>query len=461
MPEEGRFVIPDLQRIGKYDILGRIAEGGFATLYRARDPFLKRLVAIKVCASEDPELRQQFLREAEIAGNLDHPSIVRSFDFGFDQVGPYLVQEYLHGEDLSRLIERRAPLQPRRRLDLLIQIAEGLSYSHAQRVLHLDVKPANVRVLGLRQAKILDFGIARLATSDGAPRLGTMVGTAGYLPPEQVMGRPVDERADVFGFGALAYELLTYCRPFTGGTMSELLKRVMEAEADPITRHWPDCSDALGNLIGRCLRRDPAARYPSFDALLPELIAVRDSLPEVAEIEAPAAADGPVETLDAPPPQEAHPPAAPRPVTRRTPKRALLVTGIAAAAAAAVVALLALVPSREPEPAAPEPAVESLAPVLSSGPAPGVLLVTAVPWGEVRRVVASDGSGTDLPEDPITPLRLWVTPGAHEAEIALAGGEIVTCRADVVEGGTHLCHAAKDGLEIGAVEYWKEMGWWP
>ena len=144
--------MPDLQRIGKYDILERIADGGFATLYRGRDPFLKRLVAIKVCASEDLELRQQFLREAEIAGNLDHPSIVRTFDFGFDPVGPYLVQEYLQGEDLSRLIAERTPLSPRRKLDLLIQIAEGLAYSHAHLVLHLDVKPANVRVIGRRRA---------------------------------------------------------------------------------------------------------------------------------------------------------------------------------------------------------------------------------------------------------------------------------------------------------------------
>ena len=281
MPEEGRLVIPDLQRIGKYDILERIADGGFATLYRGRDPFLKRLVAIKVCASEDPELRQQFLREAEIAGNLDHPSIVRTFDFGFDQVGPYLVQEYLQGEDLSWLIAQRTPLSPRRKVDLLIQIAEGLAYSHSRLVLHLDVKPGNVRVIGRRQAKILDFGIARLATSDAAPASAGMVGTAGYLPPEQMMGRPVDARADVFAFGALAYELLTFCRPFTGGTIPELLKRVLAAEAEPLKRYWPDCNDALANLIGRCLRRDPAARYASFEQILPDLLSIRDGLPEV------------------------------------------------------------------------------------------------------------------------------------------------------------------------------------
>ena len=282
------MVIPDLQRIGKYDVLERIADGGFATLYRGRDPFLKRLVAIKVCASDDVELRQQFLREAEIAGNLDHPSIVRTFDFGFDPVGPYLVQEYLQGEDLSHLISHRVPLPTRRKLDLLVQIAEGLAYSHHRLVLHLDVKPGNVRVLGRRQAKILDFGIARLATS-GAPAPGAMVGTAGYVAPEQVMSKTVDARSDVFAFGALAYELLTFSRPFAGGTIGELLKRVLAAEAEPISRHWPDCDEALANLVGRCLRRDPAGRYPSFEVLLPELIAIRDSHPEAAS--EPAAID--------------------------------------------------------------------------------------------------------------------------------------------------------------------------
>ena len=275
------MVIPDLQRIGKYDVLERIADGGFATLYRGRDPFLKRLVAIKVCASDDAELRQQFLREAEIAGNLDHPSIVRTFDFGFDPVGPYLVQEYLQGEDLSYLISHRVPLSTRRKLELLVQIAEGLAYSHHRLVLHLDVKPGNVRVLGRRQAKILDFGIARLATS-GAPAPGAMVGTAGYSAPEQVMSKTVDARSDVFAFGALAYELLTFSRPFAGGTIGELFKRVLASEAEPISRHWPDCDEALVNLVGRCLRRDPAGRYPSFEVLLPELIAIRDSHPEVA-----------------------------------------------------------------------------------------------------------------------------------------------------------------------------------
>jgi hypothetical protein len=493
---EAQLVIPDLQRIGKYDVLERIADGGFATLYRGRDPFLKRLVAIKVCASDDAELRQQFLREAEIAGNLDHPSIVRTFDFGFDPVGPYLVQEFLHGEDLSYLIAHRVALSTRRKLDLLVQIAEGLAYSHRRLVLHLDVKPGNVRVIGRRQAKILDFGIARLAVGgDSAP--GAMVGTAGYVPPEQVMNKTVDARSDVFAFGALAYELLTYARPFAGGTVSDLLKRVLAAEAEPMTRHWPECDEALASLVGRCLRRDPAGRYPSFELLLPDLVAIRDGCAEDGEIpigiEADAAVvaarsrareDDPGRTVDvavsadgiadrvesaavAPSPTELSPAdtvplgAARKVSKRRAGSRKVWMAGLAAAAVVASIAIVAFLPSHEPTAAAAPAAVDVIVPSRSSGPPPGLLVVTAAPWGQVSRLVDMDGTPIEVAERT-TPLRLWVAPGRYHAELTLAGGGAATCDVDVASGGTQLCAATavdEEGLPDGT-DYFKEMGWW-
>jgi serine/threonine-protein kinase len=497
--EEARLVIPDLQRIGKYDVLERIADGGFATLYRGRDPFLKRLVAIKVCASDDAELRQQFLREAEIAGNLDHPSIVRTFDFGFDPVGPYLVQEYLQGEDLSYLIAHRVRLSTRRKLDLLVQIAEGLGYSHDRLVLHLDVKPGNVRVLGRRQAKILDFGIARLANS-GAPTTGAMVGTAGYVAPEQVMSKTVDARSDVFAFGALAYELLTFARPFAGGTIGELLKRVLASEAEPITRHWPDCDEALANLVGRCLRRDPNGRYPSFELLLTELIAIRDSYPEVepmSEPIAPEAApaspgrhsdanDDPSRTVEVAIPSHAEAdrvesaavasssaeptpadtiPLGASPATskrRAAGSKKTLILGLAAAATVVAIAIAVFLPPPEPIAAAEPAAADVIVPPRSSGPAPGLLVVTAAPWGQVTRLSGADGTPVELPNEHTTPLRLWVAPGLHHAEVTLAGGAVATCAVDVGTGGTHLCAATavEEGAVPGGTDYFKEMGWW-
>jgi serine/threonine-protein kinase len=491
-----RVVIPDLQRIGKYDVLERIADGGFATLYRGRDPFLKRLVAIKVCASDDAELRHQFLREAEIAGNLDHPSIVRTFDFGFDPVGPYLVQEFLHGEDLSYLIARRVALSTRRKLDLLVQIAEGLDYSHQRLVLHLDVKPGNVRVLGRRHAKILDFGIARLAVGGNGAAPG-MVGTAGYVPPEQVTNKTVDARSDIFAFGAVAYELLTYARPFAGGTVSDLLKRVLAAEAEPMTRHWHDCDEELAHLIGRCLRRDPAGRYPSFELLLPELTAIRDRCAEEAEVPVAVAADAavvaarrrateddPGRTVEVavsapagdrvesaalassskePSPADTLPIGAASPTVskRRAGFRVIWMAGLAAVALVGSLAIAFVSPSHQPTAAAVPAAAPAVVPPRSSGPPPGLLVVTAAPWGQVSRLVDAGGASIDLAERD-TPLRLWVPPGRYHAEVTLADGGAATCDVEVASGGTQPCAATavdEESLPAGT-DYFKEMGWW-
>ena len=166
MPEPEQGVASDPKSIGKYDVVERIADGGFAVLYKGYDPFLKRSVAIKVCVSQDAELRQQFLREAEIAGQLDHPNIVRTFDFGFESAGPFLIQEYLEGEDLEHKIKRGDELSLRGKLGLLQEVAEGLAYSHDRGVLHLDIKPANIRLPeavdgSSSGVKILDFGIGQ------------------------------------------------------------------------------------------------------------------------------------------------------------------------------------------------------------------------------------------------------------------------------------------------------------
>jgi tRNA A-37 threonylcarbamoyl transferase component Bud32 len=283
-------------RIGKYEVLEKIAEGGFAAVYKGRDPFLKRLVALKVCLSDDEHLRRRFLREAEIAGTLHHRNVVTAFDFGFAQAGPYLVQEYLDGEDLKEKIRRRDPLSPGRKLGYLRQIALGLEYAHSRGVLHRDIKPGNVRVLDNDRVKILDFGIARLASADTRlTEQGSILGTAGYLPPEQLLGHDLDARADVFSFGALAYELLTYRRPFVAPSLSELFKQVLAGEPPPIAESWPDCPPELAALIARCLAKDPAQRVGGFGEVVAELtpILARTRAIERANGALPAAAPAP------------------------------------------------------------------------------------------------------------------------------------------------------------------------
>ena len=270
-----------MQSIGKYQILEKIGVGGFGVVYKGYDPFIKRHVAVKTCTSDDEETRQRFYREAEIAGNLQHRNIVTVYDSGVQDGIPYLVQEYLSGEDLDHKIKRRDFLAFPQKLFYLIQIARGLEFAHAHGVVHRDIKPANIRILEDDTAKILDFGIAKaaLATS-GLTQAGMTLGTAAYLSPEQIRGEAVDRRTDIFSFGILAYELFSYRRPFEGPQISAIFYRILHDDPRPPLRElWPDGPEELLGLIGRCLQKDPARRYPDCAALLRELEGLRSRRP--------------------------------------------------------------------------------------------------------------------------------------------------------------------------------------
>ncbi len=263
------------ERFGKYEDVEKIGEGGFGEVYKGFDPHLKRFVAIKTCWSKDRQFLDRFSREAEIAAQLQHPNVTTVHDFGYQGETPYLVQEYLNGEDLDDKITRCEPVELRTKLDYLRQIASGLQYAHAQGVIHRDVKPANVRILDDGQVKIMDFGIAKLMSSETAfTQTGMSVGTAGYLPPEQIRGEPVDLRADIFSFGVLAYELLTYRQPFSGNSISNILYRVAHVEPRPVVELWPECPPALANLIETCLEKDPVNRYADFSEVITKLEAL-------------------------------------------------------------------------------------------------------------------------------------------------------------------------------------------
>ncbi len=261
-----------MEQIGKYAIVGQIGTGGFGVVYEGRDPFLKRRVAIKTCTSEESDIRDRFFREAEIAGNLQHRNIVTVHDFGIQDGVPFLVQEYLTGEDLDRVVARREMLPAAQRVDILVQAARGLDYAHQHDVIHRDVKPANIRLTADGTVKIMDFGIAKLSSvASHLTRTGMTLGTAAYLPPEQIRGTAVDHRADVFSFGVTAYELLTYKRPFTGKTISALFWELLQRDPEPLGNHWPGCPPALQDVVLRCLAKDPAKRYSGFGEVIPDL----------------------------------------------------------------------------------------------------------------------------------------------------------------------------------------------
>ena len=264
--------MPQPEKIGKYEVLHKIGEGGGGAVYQALDPQLKREVAIKLCLVEDADLARRFAREAEIAARLSHQNIVVVYDFGFVDDRPYLVQELLGGEDLVEIIHRRDSLSQKKRLRCLTQIARALAFAHSEGVIHRDIKPSNVRVLNDGRVKVLDFGIARLLdASTKLTRAGTTLGTAGYLAPEQIRGEEVDFRADVFSFGVLAYELLVYERPYKASHVADLFKMVLEQEAAPIRTLYPEIPPAIDSWIAKCMRRKRNERWESFEALLPQI----------------------------------------------------------------------------------------------------------------------------------------------------------------------------------------------
>ena len=279
-------------RLGPYEILEPLGVGGMGEVYKARDSRLDRLVAIKVLlpnVGANQQFRMRFEREARAASALDHPHICTIYDVGSTDITPYLVMQYVQGETLaSRISSSSLPVSEA--LEYAVQIASGLAAAHRSGIVHRDLKPANVMVATDGTIKILDFGLAKQVESDAAMDLretrtsaeatqaGTVIGTSGYMSPEQVEGRQVDARSDVFSFGVLLYELLTRRRPFDrGSAVSTALAIVRERPAPPrgIRREIPH---DLESVMFRCLEKMRDARFASGTDLHEQLLSCRAHL---------------------------------------------------------------------------------------------------------------------------------------------------------------------------------------
>jgi serine/threonine-protein kinase len=255
---------------GRYEILDKLGEGAMGVVYRAKDRSLGRVVALKMLSAElsgEEELLQRFQREVEAVGQLSHPNIVTVYDVGDAEGQLYMAMELLEGDDLRSLIERRIPMPLADRVRILQKICEGVAYAHSRGVVHRDIKPANILVTLDGRVKLLDFGLARVATRSTITRQGVILGTPDYMAPEQAMGRGSDRRSDAFSAGAVFYEFLSGSKPFKGKTLHGVLYQIISEEPEPLLTLNPDLPAHLASFVHGMLRKDPEKRYASLEEL--------------------------------------------------------------------------------------------------------------------------------------------------------------------------------------------------
>ena len=262
-----------MRKLGKYEVHGELGHGAMGVVYRARDPIINRMVALKTITTglaDDPNLLQRFYREAQSAGGLQHPNIVTIYDMGDDQNTPYIAMELIEGESLEQTIARRTIVPLALKLTYALQACRAFDYAHKRGIVHRDIKPGNVMVNKEGVVKVVDFGIARVLDKSKT-QTGMLIGTFAYMSPEQYHGAHADERSDIWSFGVLLYELVCYERPFTGDNPASLMHNICSQEPRSITQRVPDCPPAMEGIISKVLRKLPEDRFQSMEDLLLEL----------------------------------------------------------------------------------------------------------------------------------------------------------------------------------------------
>lgn len=269
-----------IHQLGRYEIIAELGRGAMGAVFRARDPKIDRTIAIKtisvpaVAAKDIEHYRQRFIREAQAAGRMSHPGIVTIYDVGEDEAAhtPFIVMECVEGDSLDRLVATTSTgrLPQAIALKLLRQIAEALDYAHRHGIVHRDIKPANIIVTTEGQPKIADFGIAKLAMAE-TTLPGHVVGTPAYMSPEQLNGKAVDGRSDLFSLGVIAYWLLTGVKPFDGETLTEICAQVVTKEPVPPSEITSDLNMDFDYVLSRALAKDAAMRYQSGSELAADL----------------------------------------------------------------------------------------------------------------------------------------------------------------------------------------------
>ncbi|MFL5616936.1 MAG: protein kinase domain-containing protein [Gemmatimonadaceae bacterium] len=271
---------PKIPDIGKYHILELVGEGAMGVVYKAKDSVLDRTVAVKVmndAIARQEDLRARFLREAQAAASLQHPNVVSIYDLGEVDGHLYIAMEFVTGADLEELMQTHEPLSLQHKLDIIIDVLAGLTFAHKRGIVHRDIKPANIRIAEDGRAKLMDFGVAHL-TSSNLTNTGASLGTPVYMSPEQITGGKATAATDVFAVGAVLYELLTGNKPFDATTLQGLFYKILTEKPKPLREVMPELPTALDHIVEKAMAKDAPQRYQSALDMANDLSGVRAML---------------------------------------------------------------------------------------------------------------------------------------------------------------------------------------
>ncbi len=259
-----------MQYLGKYEIIAEIGRGAMGAVYKARDPLIDRLVALKTITggpSAQTNLLDRFYQEARSAGALQHPNIVTIYELGHEKNTPFIAMEYLEGDSLDRIIEQHPVLPLSVKLGYIVRVCDALAYAHQHNVVHRDVKPANIMVTKEGVVKVVDFGIARL-TDMSMTQPNMMIGSRAYMSPQLYKGERADARSDIWAVGVSLYELLAFKRPFTGDSEAELMFHIIYEKPEDLLGMSPECTEELVPIVNKMLEKKSEDRYQSMEDLL-------------------------------------------------------------------------------------------------------------------------------------------------------------------------------------------------
>ncbi len=273
-----------ISQLGRYEILGELGQGAMGLVYKAKDPLIDRVVAIKtinlgLALDEKEEYEGRFYQEAKAAGRLSHPNIVTIYDVGKSGDVAYIAMEFLQGQELRDIMKEGGLLSVDRVLDIVAQVAQGLAYAHEHDIVHRDVKPSNIMVVSDGHVKITDFGIARMASSTVRTQTGMVLGSPKYMSPEQVMGKEIDQRSDIFSLGVMLYEMLAGQAPFDGENVNAIMYQTLNVMPAPPNSLNPAVPEMANFIVAKALTKGLEDRYQNARDLAIDLRACRDTLP--------------------------------------------------------------------------------------------------------------------------------------------------------------------------------------